>query len=163
MATLDIPGRGKESYFFLTYKVTNTSDEDLLLAPSFELSTGMGDLIRSGRDVPAEATRQVLDLLANPLMEDQIGILGAILKGEENAKDGVVLWPVPGFHLEDATVYASGFSGETKPYDTKDADTGRPVQKTLRKTYMARFDMPGMLNGRGGEAFPVSEQRWIMR
>lgn len=163
MVTLDTSEGGRASYYYLTYHVTNTSGEELLLAPSFEMSTGDGELLRSGRDVPAEVTAKILEMLANPLIEDQIGILGVIMQGQENAKDGVVIWPVTNMHPEEIAVYASGFSGETKYQATKDAKTGEPVRAVLRKTYMARYQMPGELDGRGSAPFPPSEQKWIMR
>lgn len=163
MATFDMPGGGSQSYYYLTYRVTNTSGQDLLLAPAFELSTAAGELLRSGRDVPAQVTSQILDLLGNPLIEDQIGILGVIMQGEENARDGVVIWPITDMHPEEIAIYASGFSGETKYEDTKDPKTGQPDRKVLRKSYMARYTMPGELDGHGSQPFPPYEQRWIMR
>lgn len=163
MTTLDIAGQGSRSFFYLTYRVTNTSGQDLLLAPAFELSTSNGALIRSGRDVPADATRQVLDLLGNPFIEDQIGILGVIMQGEENTREGVVIWPVSDFQPGEVAIYATGFSGETKPYENREPTTGKPQRTILRKTFMARYDMPGELSGRGNEPFVPSEQAWIMR
>jgi len=163
MVTLDTSEGGSSQFYYLTYRVTNTSGEDLLLAPSFELSTAAGELLRSGRDVPAQVTAQVLELLSNPFIEDQIGILGVIMQGEENAKDGVVIWPVTDMHPEEVAVYASGFSGETKYENTRDPKTGQPERKVLRKTFMARYSMPGELDGRGSQPFPPYEQKWIMR
>jgi len=163
MVTLDSPEGGRQSYYVLTYRVTNTSGEDLLLAPAFELSTASGELLRSGRSVPAWVTTRILELLNNPLIEDQISILGVIMQGEENAKDGVVIWPVTDMHPEEIAIYASGFSGETKYQENKDPKTGEPVRSVLRKSYMSRYMMPGELVGRGTDPFEPYEQSWIMR
>lgn len=163
LASIDAPGVGNRPYFYLTYKVINTTGQDLLLAPAFDLATGDGDLSRAGRDVPTEVTRQVLDLLGNPFVQDQIGILGMLLQGEENAKEGVVIWPVPRNQLDGASVYANGFSGETKSVEVPDPATGQVKKIALRKTMMVRYATPGELAGRGGTPFEVVEQRWIMR
>src|SRR5690242_18478643 len=53
IAVVDIPGQGLQNYFYFTYKVTNTSGGDLLFAPSIDLATSTGEVLRSGRDVPA--------------------------------------------------------------------------------------------------------------
>jgi hypothetical protein len=92
---LDVGGERDRPFLYLTYKVTNNSGQDLLFAPSFELATSEGHLLRSGRDVPVEATRAILDALENPLLEDQIGIIDTLLQGPENAKQGLVVWPRP--------------------------------------------------------------------
>ena len=82
IATVDIPDVGPRTYFYLTYKVTNTSDHDLLFAPAFELATDHGDVLRSGRDVPAAVTKNLKDSLGNKSLEDQISIVGNLLQGE---------------------------------------------------------------------------------
>ncbi len=151
------------TYFFLTYRVTNTSGQDLLLAPSFELATDEGEVLRSGRDVPTAVTRRILELVNDPLVEDQLSILGMILQGEENAKDGVVIWPATDLDINEIAVYASGFSGETETVQLLDRATGQNVPYLHRKTLMARYRMPGELFRRGTEPFEPYEQRWIMR
>lgn len=163
LITVDVPGVGRQPYLYLTYKVTNTTGQDLLLAPAFDLATGDGDMARAGRDVPTIVTRQVLELLNNPFMQDQIGILGMLLQGEENAKEGVVIWPLPRNQIDGAAVYATGFSGETKSIEVPDAATGQTKKVPLRKTMMVRYATPGELAGRGSTPFEVLEQRWIMR
>lgn len=151
------------SYYYLTYRVTNRSGQDLLLAPSFELATDDGDVRRSGRDVPPEVTKKVLEHLENPFMQDQLSILGMILQGDENAKDGVVIWPAETLASGEVSIYGAGFSGETKMVEVKDVKTGKPTQVPVRKTYMARYRLPGDITNRGGEPLDPSEQRWIMR
>ncbi len=162
VASMEIAGQGTQAYYYLTYKVTNTSSEDLLFAPSFELTTDEGDSSRSGRDVPPEATKEILNRLDNPLIQDQIAIVGTLLQGEANAKEGVVIWPVRNLHVHEIDVYAAGFSGETRPYEVKAAD-GKTERKLLRKTLMLRFDPPGELRNQGSAPIDLTEKRWIMR
>lgn len=163
LATFDVPGAAgtpkPQAYFYLTYKVTNTSGQDILFAPSFELATSDGDIVRSGRSVPLEVTRAIISRLGNPLLQDQIQILGELLQGPENAREGVVIWPAPTLDTEEITIYAAGFSGETTSVQVP----GTTDTALLRKTLMVRYPVPGELTERGDRPLAPGEQRWIMR
>lgn len=163
LATVDVAGVGRRAFYYLTYKVTNTTGQDLLLAPAFDLATDGGAVIRSGRDVPADVTHQIMAELDRPLLLDQIGILGMLLQGEENAKEGVVIWPANNLQPGEVIVFAGGFSGETKTVEIPDPKSGEMTKATLRKSLMLRYDTPGEQRRRDSTPFPVNEQRWIMR
>lgn len=163
IATVDVPDVGPRAYFYLTYKVTNTSGGDLLFAPSFELATDQGDVLRSGRDVPAYVTKTLLESLGNPYLEDQISIVGNLLQGEGNAKEGLVVWPANSMHLSQLEVYAAGFSGEVKTVDIQDPKTGKPSKVTVRKTLQIRYQPPGEIRDQGSRPFDVIEKHWVMR
>lgn len=163
IATVDAPGIGPRAYFYLTYKVTNSSAEDLLLAPIFEMAGEDVPVSRAGRGVPADVTRQLLERLGNPMLQDQISILGMILRGEENAKEGLVVWPADNLRARDLSIYAMGFSGETRPIQVADAKTGEMRKVLLRKTMMVRYDLPGDLDGHDSTPFAVGESRWVLR
>jgi hypothetical protein len=153
---------GPQSFYFLTYKVTNTSDQDLLFAPSFDLVTGEGEAKRSGRDVSAEVTREILARLESPFIQDQISIVGTLLQGEANAKEGVVIWPVNDTRLSEILIFAAGFSGETRGVEIKNAE-GKLERVLLRKTLMMRFEAPGELREMAGKELPRVESRWVLR
>ena len=65
-------------YFYMTYTVTNNTDQDVLLAPSFELSTETGADVVAGQGVPASVTRELLRRLDNPLLSDQVNMIGVL-------------------------------------------------------------------------------------
>lgn len=155
----DIEGKGAKSFFYLTYQVSNNSGKDVLFAPSFDLVTG-DKPIRSGRDVPGEVTKAIIDRSQNPLIQDQISILGNILQGTENAKAGVVVWPADNLQPDRLVVYAAGFSGETASVKPP-AGAGEPI--LLRKTKMLRYEIKGELVGQGEAPIVTIEDRWIMR
>jgi len=165
VTTIMVPVPGSTSgemmprmFYYLPYTVTNKSGEDLLFAPSFELSTDEGELMRSGRGVPVEVTRQIIEGLQNPFVQDQISIIGQLLQGEENRKDGVVIWPVNETDVTEVVIYAAGFSGETATVEDPD---GKKV--VLRKTLMIRYRVPGTLEGQGSTPLEPYETRWVMR
>lgn len=162
VATVDVPGLGARSYYFLTYKVTNTTDQDLLFTPAFELVTDDGDIHRSGRDVPAQVTKDIIGRLDNPFIQDPISIVGVLLQGEANAKEGVVIWPVRAQRISDLTIFASGFSGETRPVEAPGPD-GKPAKVLLRKTLMLQYQPPGEVRDMGANPITLASKQWIMR
>lgn len=163
IVTIDTPGLGARAYFYLTYRVTNNSGADQLFAPAFDLMTEDGKIARSGRDIPGEVTRQILAGLDNPLIQDQISILGVLLQGRENSKQGVAVWSADELGTDEVTVFAAGFSGETRAVTALDPKTGGQNRSLLRKTMMLRYKVAGDLDRRGSEPFPLIEQRWILR
>lgn len=154
---------GPRAFFYLTYKVTNNGPADLLFAPTFELATDeTSEPLRSGRDVPIAVTRAIMERLNNSLLEDQISVVGTILRGPENARESLAIWPVPHMRMSELSVYAGGFSGETASLDLPNAK-GQSEKKILRKTRMLRYRMPGELNPAASPEFEPYESRWIMR
>lgn len=156
------PGEPR-AYAFLTYRVTNNTGQDLPFVPAFDLATDEGVVIRSGQNVPASVTVQVLALLNNEFIQDQIGILGTLQQGPENAKDGVVIWPIPDLLTDRLTIYAAGFSGESKPVLATDPATGEKVRKTLRKVRALRYTTPGNLVLDPSRPVELQLDEWIMR
>ena len=161
--SLDVEGEGARPFFYMTYRVTNNSGEDLQFAPLFEIGNENGDVVRAGADVPRSVRQDLLALLDNPLIEDQIQIIGPILQGRENSKDGLVIWRVPNLVSDELAVYAAGFSGETRQVEFTNPDTGETETMTFRKTYMVRYATPGTLVGQGSKPLQVVSERWIMR
>lgn len=156
---------GPRTFYYLTYKAVNRSGQDVVFAPSFDLVDSTGAVNKSGRSVPDSVTKAIIAHLANPLIQDQITILGNILQGEENAKDGVVIWPCENFRPGEISVYAAGFSGETaqvKAPGLKD-EKGNDVTITLRKTRQLTFKDPGEITNRGDLPIDAGETKWIMR
>ncbi len=151
-----------KSYLILTYKVTNNSGQDLLFAPSFEMVGSEDTAIRrSGRGVPADVTASLLRSLNDPLLEDQIGIIGMLQRGPENARQGLVVWPVENTRPGKITIFASGFSGETAIVIPPGSGADKGV--TLRKTMMREYADIGDLSLKTDGPLPMNDARWIMR
>ncbi|MFI4881890.1 MAG: hypothetical protein ACIAQU_04825 [Phycisphaerales bacterium JB064] len=163
VASIDTPGQGPSLYFYMTYTVTNNTDEDILLAPSFELATETGVNVVAGQGVPANVSQQILSNLGNPLLNDQVNMIGVLRRGEAFAREGLVVWPVRDVAADEARVYMAGFSGETARIQVVDRDSGNPRDVVLRKTLMAVHETPGNINAGDDDAIERSESRWIMR
>lgn len=144
---------------YMTYKVTNLTNQELYLAPLFELADDQGDILRSGRGIPAEVYRKLLARLEDPLLQDEVGIQGTIRPGRENAREGIVVWLLPGTDVDELNVYAVGFSGETRAVTRP--DTGEKV--VLRKTLMLRHVVPGEIDAEINPTFKRTTTQWILR
>jgi hypothetical protein len=148
-----------KAFLYLTYEVVNNSGEDLLFAPSFELATEEGEILRSGRNVPTEVVRGLLERLENPFLEDEISVIRTLEQGVENAREGLVVWPAEDLKTDEIKIFARGFSGETKRIVRP--DTGEEV--TLYKEMMLRHATPGDLATYRNRPIPRVESRWILR
>ena len=150
---------GKIPVLYMTYRVANLSNEELYLAPLWELATDEGDILRSGRGVPADVYRTLLERLKNPFLQDEIAIQGTIRPGRENTRQGLVVWLLPGTDMDELSVYGAGFSGETRAVTRP--DTGEKV--ILRKTLMLRHPVPGEIDAEINPTFERSTTQWILR
>lgn len=159
LALLDADDGARRAYVYFTYYVENNTGQDLLFAPSFALATDLGDIRSSGVGVPTSVTQRLLEQLRNPFLKDQIAAVGLLLQGEENAREGLVVWPIDNLETDEITIFAAGFSGETKTIPRP--DTGEPI--LLRKTLMLRHETPGSMTSLGERPMIRAESRWIMR
>jgi len=160
VVTVETPA-GPTAYYYMTYTAQNNAGQDVLFAPTFDMVTDDGQVIRSGKGVNAEATKAVLAAANNAELQDQIAIIGPLLQGEENAKAGIAIWTAENLRPGEFTVYAAGFSGESvtvKPPTPKDAE-GVVLRKTRSLTYKAIGDAANLKGG----SIPVTEDRWVMR
>jgi hypothetical protein len=162
VASIDLPGIGTRAYYYLTYKVTNATDQDLLFTPSFDLVGDDGRIIRAGQGVPAAVTKDVLDRLQNPYLQDPVSVVGVLLQGEANAKESVAIWPVTATRVSNLAVYGAGFSGETRAVEIP-TESGSTSKILLRKTLMLRYQAPGEIRDMGSTPIELIEKQWIMR
>lgn len=150
-------------FLYLTYRVTNYTGRDLFFAPTFTLTNDSGEILRSGQGVSADTTSRLLAELDQAFLQSEFEVLGVLHQGPENARDVVVIWPLNDRTIDEATVYAAGFSGEAKGFRVLDPATGEFRIETLRKTYMIRYTIPGEINPREPFPFDEVERRWVMR
>ncbi len=166
IATIPVEGEGTRSFLYMTYKVVNNSGQDLYFAPTFELTTDAGTAVRNGEQVPQKVTEMLLTRVADPFIQDQIAIIGTLSQGEENARDGLVVWPLDNLLVDEITVYCNGFSGELRRVAVPDAPAGpdgKPQEVILRKTLMLVHSTPGELAGKGNQPLDRTVTRWILR
>jgi len=161
--TLDTTDDLYGDFLYMTYRVTNYTGRDLFFAPTFTLTNDSGEILRSGQNVSADVTARLLAALDQAFLQSEFEVLGVLHQGPENARDVVVIWPLNDRTIDEAAVYASGFSGEAKSYRVLDPATGEHRLETLRKTYMVRYGIPGEIDPSEPFPFDEIERRWVMR
>lgn len=154
------------AYWYMTYTVTNNSDQEQIFLPRFELLAEDGRVVRSDTNIPAAVFNAIKAREKKQLLEPFTTIAGEIRLGEDQARDGVAIFPEPSTRMGHFTVFVAGLSGEAttlkddKGEVSKDKD-GQPVilRKTLRLNYHVR----------GDEVYPGEDEvnenaeEWVMR
>ena len=146
-------------YWYFTYKVTNRTGRDQVWAPSLTLFTDSGEIMNSGRDVPARVVDSIDALLGNELLESQNEIIGDIHHGKEHAKEGLAVWPAKSTDINELSLFVAGISGETARITNPVTSEDVVLRKTLQRDYLIRGDALA----RGSKPAELVHQEWILR
>ncbi len=147
-------------FWVFTYTIANKTGKTQRFSPRFELLMGDGTILEAGRDVPVEAGRRVLRSVGSDQALDQFQIMGEILDGEANAREGVVVWPAKG-DSKEITMFVSGMSSA---FDrVKDPATGKDA--IIRRSWSRQYSVPGSPDPRGASeaSFDPIKDAWLMR
>jgi hypothetical protein len=148
-----------QAYWYFTYTVINRSGRDQLWAPKMTLFTDTGEIIDAGKDVPTRVTEDLLKLLSNQFLEDQNTIIGDLLQGKENAKEGLVIWKATSTRVNNLSLFVRGVSGETAQVKNPVTNETVTLYKTLQRDYL----IPGDALARGSQAIGLTQEQWVMR
>lgn len=167
----DVPQR----FWYLRYTVTNRTGEDQVFVPDFVLYTDSGDILRAGKGVPTAVFEAIRKRYNNPLMLDMSAMSGPLRQGEDNAKDGVAIWPDFDPQAGAADVFIGGLSGETAeiklptPIEVTKTDLkGKTVTiKTdtviLSRTLQVHYEVSGEPSARVSQPARLVSKTWVMR
>ncbi len=136
-----------QPYWYMTYAVTNNSDKEQTFLPVFELVTRTGKAIRSDNSIPAAAFDAIKLREKNHFLEPSYKIAGQLRVGDDQAKEGIAIWPEPDPRMGSFSIYVAGLSGEIAELRDdggavmKDKD-GQAIilHKTLQLNYLIRGD-----------------------
>jgi hypothetical protein len=164
---VEIPGSAvPQAYWYITYNVVNKTDHEQMFLPDFELLTRDGQVIRSDNNIPEKVFQAIKLRERIKYLQSFPAVTGVIRIGDDEAKDGVAIWPEPDPRMDKFSVFIQGLSGETviltddQGKIEKDSD-GKPIilRKTLQLDYQIRSD--GMYNP--GQGVIDVDHKWIMR
>jgi len=157
---LYVESESGQSYWYMTYKVTNRTGRDRIWAPKFTLFTDAGEILESGKNVPTDITNEILDLLRSRFLETQNDVIGDLLEGPENAREGLVVWPARVLNVNELSVFIAGISGETtRVRNPMEPNEQIILYKTLQRDYL----IPGDALARGTTPVDLVQERWIFR
>lgn len=147
-----------KAYWYMTYTVTNHTDREQLFMPTFDLVTQDGKIVHSDTNIPKTVFDVIKKREGMRFLQTAAQIAGELRIGDDQAKDGVAIWPEPSPRMGHFQIYVSGLSGEIaiiKGPDGKD----QILRKTLQLNYLIR----------GDEVYPGEDQvneepeKWVMR
>jgi len=171
-----VPGADEPSTFwYLLYTLTNRTKKDRELAMQFVLYTDTGQVIRSGKKVPAAVFNTIRKTHNNPLLKDLGAKAGKILQGDDNAKDGVAIWRDFDPKAGKVDLFITGLSGDTaliklpKPITVTERDAYgkvRTITKTeiiLARTLQLTYQVAGEASARFTTPTKLLKKKWVMR
>lgn len=180
-----LPGTDRtEVYWYMVYTVTNTGGRAQRFFPTFQIVTEDLRVIDTDMaisalvfDAIAERHRITHKYLVHPTKA-----IGALLTGDDNARESVAIWRGVDLTLNDFRIYVAGLSGETRFVPNPVFDPTRPETRrvtgpdgrereiqvnprgfTLRKTLEIDYTLPGSPEARARVLPQRGDVRWIMR
>jgi len=169
-------GQAKPKLFwYMRFTLTNSSKKEIEnFNPSFDLYTSTGQILVSGDNVPLEVFTAIKKHHNDPLLVRDAN--GRLLRGADNAKNGVAIWPDFDPKAGRFDIFASGLSGETavvklpkaitvqKPNPvTKVMEDVKVNERELSKTLRISCVVPGEAASRIRAHVKMVSQTWIMR
>ena len=148
-----------DAYWWMNYTVTNRTKRDRIWAPKLTLFADSGEILESGKGVSSRITKDLKELLGNDLIETQNEIIGDLLQGPENAREGLAIWPARITQVNEITMFIAGISGETTRVLNPITSEEVILYKTLQRDYLIRGDALA----RGSQPIELIEDKWILR
>ena len=171
-----LPGDSEATTFwYLRYRITNTRGDDQVFIPSFDLCTDTGQLFNAKTAVPRVVFQEIKSLHNQPLLRGLADITGKVLQGEDNAKDGVAIWPDFDPAAGRVDIFVGGLSGEHQtialpsPIETTIINdegveiTVRVEEVVLKKTLRLGYTVPGEAAARFNTPITLATESWVMR
>ncbi len=156
---VSVPGQSEpQAFWYMTYTVQNDGKEEQMFLPDIELALQDGRVIRSDNNISPAVFDAIKRQTDDSLLQPYLKIAGILRVGEDEAKDGVAIWPEPMPRLEHFSIFVQGLSGEAV---TIPGPKNKPI--ILRKTLELKYIF------RGDEFYPdqtkvdQNAENWIMR
>jgi hypothetical protein len=171
---VDVPGSiTPQAYWFVTYTVTNNTDQEQQFLPTFELLSGSLKLYKANQNIPLRVFQAIKNREHNNLLEPSTSITGTLRIGQAEARDGVMIWPEPAGALGHFSIFVTGLSGEAimlKHADGQyqkvtDADQLKDPKSLiiLRKTLQINYFIRGDAEYPNEQQVVPDGEHWIMR
>ena len=112
-------------YWYMTYKVTNYDYDQLFFDPKIVIRNNIGEIITANLGIDAKVFNEVRNLVRNPLLISPLEVPGKVLKGDDYARQSVIIWKASKKDIDAFTVFVGGIYGEQKIVN--DPSTGKPI------------------------------------
>ena len=149
------------------------ADQDFI--PEFVMYTDTGQAVVSNRRLPTGVHTTIKKRHNNPLLKVHTEIIGKLLYGKDNTKDGVAVWPDFDPKAGSVDIFVGGLSGETaelklpRPVTVTEVDANG-IEKTavkykiiLHKSLQLRFSVKGENGNRTYAKAKFVARKWVLR
>lgn len=181
---IDQPDGSVQWYWYMTYKVTNYNDDELFFDPKVVIQNNTGEIVTANLGVDANVFNQVRNLVRNPLLVSPLEVPGNVLKGDDFARQSVIIWKASKKDIDAFRVFVGGIYGEQKT--VTDPSTGEPIMipvidpltdkpKTdhngkpmmqpmlVTRTKMLSYETPGTVISLENPSIELEEEADVMR
>ncbi|MGH7213260.1 MAG: hypothetical protein ACREIT_00545 [Tepidisphaeraceae bacterium] len=164
-----------QAYWYMTYTVTNNTDQDQTFIPLFELLTEDGQVIRSDDNIPFTVFEAIKTRERNKYLEPSYNVSGRIRIGEDGAKEGVAIWREPGPEMGRFSIFVNNLNGEAVIYKkgeegfTRVTNAEQLVGQDMKDVTLLRKTLQLNYFVRGDEVYPGEDEvnenasQWVMR
>jgi len=162
---------GEETYWYVVYRVTNRTGQDVALFPSFRIVTNTLQVVDAEDGVHPSVYDRIAALQRQqfPFFAPPAKITGTLLQGRENARESAAVFRTFDPEASSFTLYMSGFAGHIDRQRNPAFDVSKPVSDAnprsflFRRTLSVVYDLPGDPQTRAF-ARPIRRSReWVMR
>lgn len=169
-----VPGQqAPKAYWYMTFKVTNNTNEEQEFLPIFEMVDDKANIHRSDKAIPPAVFEAIKLRERNKFLQPLGQATGRLLVGADQAKDSVAIWAEPVERMGTFQIFVTGLSGEAIWFkDGKEL----PMQKAdwikikadqageiLRKTLELLYHVPGDEVYQGRDLVHLKKEHWVMR
>lgn len=164
---IDAPGlRAPTAFWYLTYTVTNNTGKEVEFLPEYEMVTEDGAIHYGNRGIPQSVFDAIKKVTGNDLLLPSAQLAGPLHQGEDQAKDGVIIWEEPMLRMGSFSIYIGGLNNEFVAATDNDGKPvlgadGKPI--VLRKTLELNYNIFGDEVKAGLNEVHAKPERWVMR
>ena len=173
-----------ETYWYMLYTVTNTSQTTQRFYPTFELVTEDLQVIPTDMGVSPLVFNAIKERhqITHKYLVHPTKAIGDLRRGDDYACESVAIWPAGDLTVNEFKIYIAGLSGEARVLRNPAFDPDQPETKqimgddgrqrevtvnpkyfTLRKTLQLSYTLPASEHAREQVEPRLNDARWIMR
>lgn len=161
VVTVDKDG-AEHAFWALVYTVTNNDKVARDFQPAATLFTDTGRVAHDNL-YPAVVEKVKADFRLDELA-DSVKMMGPLKAGQDEARDGVFVFPEVDPRMDEFKIFITGLSGEFIVKTIPAAKAGEaPKSIVLRKTLLLVFKFPGDEVDLSADKVHFAGQKWIWR
>lgn len=152
----------ERAYWALLYTVTNPDKVAHGFVPQAVMFTDGGKVVHEGLYPGVVAELKKRYRLSE--LKNSVEMMGQLKAGEDEAQDGVFVFPEVDTKTDKFQIFVTGLSGEFVVKTIPAAEEGKePKEVVLRKTMRLLFDFPGDEIDLAADKVYLVGQKWIWR